>query len=217
MLSSAYRMSSQANPTALAKDPENNLLWRFDMRRLSAEELRDSIMFVNGSLNLSQVGGRSIYPVLAKEVLQTQSQPGNGWGHSSPAELARRSVYIHVKRSLLTPLMVAFDTADPDSTCPVRFTTTLPTQALTMLNSEFLQEQSAVFADFARQFVGDNQREQVRFILSRVLQHEPTDKDIERGLQLLDSMIREDKLDAHTALTNFCLVALNLNEFVYLD
>jgi hypothetical protein len=217
MLSSAYRMSSQANAAALAKDPENNLFWRFDMRRVSAEEIRDSILAVNGSLNLSQVGGRSIYPKLAREVLQTQSQPGNGWGNSSPAEVARRSVYIHVKRSLLTPLMVAFDTADPDSSCPVRFTTTLPTQALTMLNGEFLQQESSIFADFARQSAGDDPREQVRFVLSRVLQREPSDGDVQRGLQLIDVMIREDKLDANTALANFCLVALNLNAFVYLD
>ncbi|HZP82023.1 MAG TPA: PSD1 and planctomycete cytochrome C domain-containing protein, partial [Chthonomonadaceae bacterium] len=108
LLSSTYRMASQANPRALAKDPANDLLWRFDMRRLEAEEVRDSILAVNGSLNL-KMGGPSIYPVMPEAVLAGQSMPGAGWGQSPPEEQRRRSVYIHVKRSLITPILASFD------------------------------------------------------------------------------------------------------------
>jgi hypothetical protein len=217
VLSSAYRMSSQANPDALAKDPENNFIWRFEMRRLSAEEIRDSILAVNGSLNVTQVGGQSFYPVLATEVLQTQSQPGNGWGQSSAAELARRSLYIHTKRSLRVPLLVAFDAADVDSSCPVRFTTTIPTQALSMLNSDFLQREAAEFAEWVRNKAGEGARDQVTLVLRRVLQREPSESDVQRGVKLIEQMHTLDQVDEHAALTNFCLVALNLNAFVYLD
>ena len=83
LLSSAYRMSSGPQEKALARDPENRLLWRFDMRRLAAEEIRDSVLAVNGSLNLTMTGP-SIYPVIPEEVLAGQSVPGQNWGDSSP-------------------------------------------------------------------------------------------------------------------------------------
>ena len=72
--------------------------------------------------------------------------PGVGWRDSSADEITRRSIYIHTKRSLAVPFLNAFDAADPDSSCPVRFTTTQPTQALAMLNSDFLNDQAKVFA-----------------------------------------------------------------------
>src|SRR5262249_15882303 len=65
--SKAYQMSSRGNPKALAADPANDLFWRFDMRRLSAEEIRDSILMATGSLNLKMYGP-GIFPEIPKEV-----------------------------------------------------------------------------------------------------------------------------------------------------
>ncbi|MEX2286817.1 MAG: PSD1 and planctomycete cytochrome C domain-containing protein, partial [Planctomycetaceae bacterium] len=146
MMSSAYQMSSHADAVARRRDPENDLFHSFDMRRLSAEEVRDSMLAVNGSLNRQKMFGPSIYPVIPQEVLHGQSRPGYGWQQSSPEDRARRSVYIHVKRSLLVPILESFDAADPDATCPVRFSTTQPTQALGLLNSEFANEEARTFA-----------------------------------------------------------------------
>ena len=84
--------------------------------------------------------GPSVYPEIPKEVLAGQSRPGLGWGHSSPEEQSRRSIYVHMKRSLLVPILSVHDQADTDSSCPVRYTTTVPTQALGMLNGEFTNE-----------------------------------------------------------------------------
>jgi hypothetical protein len=220
MLSSAYRMGSRPDPRiaakAYTKDPENDLLWRVDMRRLEAEEIRDALLAVNGSLN-RKLFGPSILVTLPREVLAGQSVPGAGWGESSPEEQARRSVYIKVKRSLSVPILASYDAADTDATCPVRFATTQPTQALGMLNSAFLQQQARVFARFARNSVGDDPARQVRFVLWRALQREPTAAEVKRGVDLMASLRREDNKTAEDALTAFCLVTLNLNEFVYLD
>src|SRR5262249_55852212 len=99
--SSAYQMSSRGNPEALKLDPMNDLFWRFDMRRLTGEEIRDSILAVSGNLDLKMFGP-GIYPEIPEEVLQGQSMPGRGWKRKAPAEEQnRRSVYVHVKRSLL--------------------------------------------------------------------------------------------------------------------
>jgi hypothetical protein len=215
--SSAYRMSSQPGPAALARDPENDLFWRFDLRRLGAEEIRDSVLAVCGNLNCGQMGGPSVYPRIEAEVFAGQSRPGSGWGRSAPGEQARRSVYVHVKRSLLLPILAVFDVADTDATCPVRFATTQPTQALGMLNGAFLQEQARVFADDLRRQAGADPAAQVRLALRRVTQREPTAGEVERGVAFLASQRTRHGLAPEKALRGFCLLVLNLNEFIYLN
>jgi hypothetical protein len=215
--SSAYRMSARPGPAALAKDPENDLLGHFDLRRLSAEEVRDSVLAVSGNLNRAGMGGPSIYPRISAEVLAGQSRPGNGWRPSAPGERDRRSVYVHVKRSLLLPVLAAFDGADTDSSCPVRFTTTQPTQALGMLNGDFLNEQAGVFAGDLRRAAGEGPAAQVRLALWRVTQRRPTAGEVERGVRFLAKLRGEHRLAQAEALRAFCLLALNLNEFIYLN
>jgi mono/diheme cytochrome c family protein len=215
MLSSTYQMSSQASEKELAADPANKLYWRFNMRRLSSEELRDSVHAANASLNL-KMGGPSIYPIIPQEVFAGQSRPGAGWGNSSVEERARRACYIFIKRSLVEPLMADFDFADVDSTCPVRFVTTQPTQALSLLNSEFMNRQAAVFAEFLKKEAGDDSTKQVELGLAQITQRRPDKSEIERGLGLIESL-KKDGVPDDMALKYFCLTLYNLNEFLYLD
>lgn len=217
MHSSAYRMSSQRNAKALAEDPANDLFWRFNMRRLTAEEIRDSILAANGALNRKKMYGPSVYTIIPPAVLAGQSRPGAGWGKSSAEDRNRRSIYIHTKRSLQVPLLYAFDAADPDSPCPVRFSTTQPTQALGMLNSDFIHREATVFANNLKKNAGDAPKKQVETALWRVFQRKPTKKEIDRGVTLIASLKTDYKLDDQRALKMFCLVALNLNEFMFLD
>jgi len=217
MLSSTYQMSSQTNEKALAADPLNDRLWRFDIRRLSAEEIRDSILVVNGSLNRDKMFGPSFFVTMPEEVLAGQSRPGADWGQSSPEDRARRSIYIHVKRSLVVPMMASFDAPDTDASCPVRFVTTQPTQALGMLNSPFVNEQADVFAAYLRERAGSDVESQVTLALRRTFQREPTRAEIDRGLRLLSTFQQKYSLSAEAALKQFCVTAYNLNEFVYLD
>lgn len=217
MLSNTYQMSSQGNEKSFAADPINDLLWRFDMRRLSAEEIRDSILAVNNSLNLDAMYGPSVYVKIPKEVLAGQSMPGAGWGKSSPTERARRSIYIHAKRSLAVPMIASFDGPDSDFSCPVRFVSTQPTQALGMLNSTFMNEQADQFALYLRKQASDDSESRVKLALSRVFQREPTRVEIDRGLKLLAALKDEHGQSEASALKQFCVAMYNLNEFVYLD
>ncbi len=216
MNSATYQMSSAGNDEALAMDPTNKLLWRFNMRRLTAEELRDSILFVNDRLN-RKMGGPSIYPKIPAEVLAGQSRPGEGWGHSSPDDAARRSVYIFVKRSLVTPLIASFDGADTDFTCPVRFTTTQPTQALSMMNGPYLREQASRMKELVDANTSETFPDKVAYCLRRVLQRDPDAAEIRIGVQMINELMKEDGLSRDAALHSFCVVALNMNEFVYVD
>lgn len=216
MSSATYQMSSAGNDDAYAVDPNNNLFWRFDMRRLSAEEIRDSILWANGSLNTEKMYGPSIYTDIPDAVKAGQSRPGAGWGNSSEKDKARRSIYIHVKRSLQDPLLQSFDAADTDLPCPVRFETVQPTQALGMINSEFMNKQAQVFADFLKSKTA-NRTEQIQVALNRVTQRTAASEEIQHAHDLMDSLQNEHGLSADQALKYFCLVALNLNEFIYLD
>ncbi len=216
MLSSTYRMSSKANRAGLAADPDNDLFWRFDMRRLDAEEIRDSILAVNGTLN-PKMFGPPIYPTIPAEVLAGESHPGLNWEKSTPEEEARRSIYIHIKRSVAVPILASFDAADTDFTCPVRFATTQPTQALGLMNSTFSNDQANIFAGFAIHAAGSAPRAQVRCILERCLQRPVTKPEIDRGVQFIKIIMAKNHVSEPDALRYFCVVALNLNEFIYLD
>jgi len=186
------------------------------MRRLGAEEMRDSILAVTGQLNLKMYGP-GVYPEISAEVLATQSQPGNGWPTSPPDEQTRRSVYVHVKRSLLVPILSEFDFCDTDSSCSVRFATTQPTQALGMLNGQFAGQQAQALADRLHREVGEDRESQVRRALRLALGRQPDAKSVERGLRLLQSLETERGASPAAALKLYCLMVLNLNEFAYLD
>jgi hypothetical protein len=216
MLSNAYRMSSAASPAGLEKDPENRLFWRFNMRRLAAEEVRDSILEVSGRLNL-KAGGPGVYPPIPKEVLAGQSVPGSGWGNSPPDEASRRSVYVHVKRSLLVPILSQYDMADTDSSCAVRFTTTVPTQALGMINGEFTNEQAEKLAERLEREIRNNLPAQIARGIRLTTARTPEKVEIERDAAFVRRLQDESGMTPHKALIHYCLLLLNANEFVYLD
>ena len=216
MMSNTYQMSAQVNEEALVVDPLNNLFWRFDMRRLTAEEIRDSILSASGNLN-RKLGGPSVFPELPEEVLATSSQPTRVWGKSPPEEANRRSVYVKVKRSLLVPILNQFDMANTDSTCAVRFMTMVPTQSLTMLNGKFINQQAIVFAERIRQQGGSDLSDQIQFGLCLVLSRQPSTEEIAWATEFVETLIKKEQVDQKIALDRFALLAFNLNEFIFLD
>ena len=86
-----------------------------------------------------------------------------------------------------------------------------------MLNSDFLGREAEVFAQFVQEEVGNQPRDQVAFALERVLQRSPTDDEVQRAVEFIHRMTSRHHQDAKSALTKFCLLALNLNEFAYVD
>ena len=212
MQSSAYRMASTG--PLHADDPMNNLLHRFQPRRLTAEEVRDSMLMVCGNLNTT-LGGPSVYPPLPDAVLATASRPGSAWGESTPEEAARRSAFVHVKRSLRHPLLHALDQADTDTACPVRFSTMPPTQSLIMLNST----ETNRYANALRKRLKAEEQtleHQYRRGLELVTQKPAEPSDVHELMMLHLDLVAEG-LSEETTMKYVCLMMLNLNAFVYVD
>jgi hypothetical protein len=227
VLSSAYQVSAAASPEAARLDPRGVLLGRWRQRRLEAEAVRDSILEVSGRLNLQQ-GGPSVYPVLPRAVLEGQSRPGDGWGRSDERQASRRSLYIFVKRSLAVPELELLDTPDTTTSCEARIVSTTAPQALTFLNGAFVHDQARHFAARLRREAGDDPAAQVRRAFKLALGRPPRDEEGRAALAFLSRQARQVEADAvragrpagdarDKALEAFCLVVLNLNEFVYLD
>ncbi len=216
MTSNTYQMSSEGVEQALVQDANNEHFWRFNMRRLTAEEIRDTILWVTGELNF-KMWGPSVYPEIPQTVLTTSSMPTSVWGKSPPEEANRRSIYVKVKRSLLVPILNQFDQANTDSTCPVRFSTIVPTQSLTMLNGRFINDRAEAFANRMRWEGGVTIEDQVRFGLRLVLCREPEPEEVDQGLQFIQELQGDHGVSPDVALERFALLALNLNEFIFLD
>ncbi len=145
MTSEAYRMSSQwTDPQNVQRDPQNLAGWRFRSRRLEAEIVRDSVLAVSGALN-REIGGPAVFPPLAPEVL-AQMKHGIWKKAEDGPEVWRRSVYIYRKRGLPFPLLDSFDLPDQNVSCGARSVSTAPTQALMLMNDEFILKQSELFA-----------------------------------------------------------------------
>jgi hypothetical protein len=204
---SSSNSSPQASEASL-RDADNSLLWRQNLRRLEAEAIRDSILAVDGRLN-SKMFGRGIFPTLPQEVLNTQSRPGLGWENKTdPAEQSRRSVYIFVKRTLGVPLLESFDFANPDKSTAARVNTTIAPQALILLNSTFMDEQAAAFAERLKRECGCDLAKQIERAFRLALGRMPTAKESEIAVAYLH---RQKSLAA------LCKMILNLNEFIYID
>jgi hypothetical protein len=222
MTSSTYRTSSRCEGRGAEVDPQNDLFWRADLRRIEAEAIRDAVLSTSGRLNL-KMGGPSVFPPIPAQVLHGQSRPGDGWGKSEPSESSRRSVYVFVKRSLPLPILEVFDSADTGQTCSRRNVTTIAPQALSMLNSEFLAGESRSFAERVLREAGSDPRAQVERAYRLALARAPSPSEAGTAAALL---ARQRELASgpggpeeaeRVALSSLCLVILNLNEFLYLD
>lgn len=221
MLSKTYQMSSKGNDKGLAEDPANDHFWRFNMRRLNAEEVRDSMLKASGNLNLKS-HGPTIFPKLPDEVLATSSKKAeivkSGiWGISTPEEGNRRSIYIHLKRSLVHPMLKTFDFADIDNTCPVRFATTQPSQALGLLNSDFAHLQAQGLKARVQKEHAQDLDQQLARAFEICTGRLPTDRERDMSHSFVREMQAQNNLTLDQAFERYCLLALNLNEFLYLD
>ena len=182
VLSQTYRQASvhPRQQQYAERDALNTLWWRAERRRRDAEGLRDAMLAVEGSLDLS-VGGASFKPTIAAEALEGLSRKSGAWQASPRSEQHRRSLYIFTQRSLLPPLMTVFDFSDTTLPCAQRDVTTVAPQALALLNNEFVHDRSQTLARRVTAAGGDRPT-MVRFAWKLILGREATGKEVAVGL-----------------------------------
>ena len=215
MSSRFYRTSSVPSEALLARDGNNEWYGRTDARRLTAEQYRDAVLTVSG-LKTDAMYGPSVYPPMPREVLETSSRPDQAWGTSTEDEANRRSIYVFSKRSLRVPILENLDQPDPDTACPVRFPTNVPTQALITLNSDFMSEAAGAFAE---RVLGetDTLEEAVRLSVWLALSREATDEEVDGLVSFVEELMTTDGQNEHAAMRVCCLMLMNLNEFMWVD
>lgn len=217
MTSRTYRQSSRATqPMALTKDPSNHLWWRQEMRRMDAEVIRDSMLAFSGGLNQKSYGP-SVYPALPVEVHRTQDSVLKGWGESAVEEQHRRSIYIYAKRALPLPFLESFDAGPFAFSMGKRPFTTVAPQALTLLNTDFMQEQAERLAQRVAS---------LEEVFQIVWQRDPTVVELQaakRSLEILSHQLRTPEASdtgnrtQTKAMTLVCLAILNANETILID
>jgi hypothetical protein len=211
LTSNTWRQSAdnQEYATAGAKiDPDNRLLWHFSRQRLDAEEVRDTILFLSGRLNLER-GGPSMFPPLPEELSDlAKPVPAGGlqWEPNEKEEDARRrSVYIFQRRSLPVPMMATFDATVFNDTCPVRSVTTTPLQALTLMNGALVNEEAANLAARVKRDAGEDRQAQVKRLFEITFNRSPDTDESARMAGFKGS------------LEALCRVVLNSNELMYVE
>ena len=186
LMSRTYRQSSLHSDYKKHQvaDSTNLFWWKANRRRLDAESLRDSMLLASGQLDL-QMGGKSFRPTIAPEALEGLSRKQAAWTPSSYAEQRRRSLYIFSKRGLLPPMMTTFDFVETTLPCGRRNSTTVPPQALAMMNNHFVHRQSSEMAKAVRKVAGKSVKAQVQTAWRMAYARQPSAGEVELGLQHL--------------------------------
>ena len=216
MLSATYQQGSGFDRAKHQADPENDYLWRMNQRRLEAEAIRDSILAVSGKLDKDPPHGSQIMNMgtfqLLRQVRRGEfSDTSNG-----------RSVYLPIYRSALLEVLDVFDLADPNNVSGQRDVTTVPPQALFMMNSDFVMRQATAFA----QRVGGERSELARIdtAYKLALGRMPTAVERERATSFMRGFAMDDFRNTRNALRSqenalaaFCQALFASAEFRYVN
>ena len=223
LMSATYRQASQPNELGQRIDPENAFLWRASRQRLEAEALRDSILAVSGKLN-PQLGGPGIKPRIRADLL-TASQR-NKWPvltSEGPAQW-RRSVYIYAKRQLLMPIMELFDAPTTTDSCAERMQSVVPTQALVLMNDEFVEDHAGFLALRAVAEAGEHLSHVIERMQSLALAKPAGPERLKQAVAFVEArkavyakVPSPTNLPRQRALTDLAHVMFNSSEFIYIE
>ena len=235
LTSTAYRQQSLRRHEIDVADPDNRLLARMSVRRLEAEEIRDSILVCAGSLTDKMYGAAS--PVAADEVgqiivgLPDRDLAGGplNQGKTLGEDEYRRSIYVQVRRSMPLGMLEPFDMASLSPNCELRVNSTVAPQALMMMNNGLVIREAVKFADRVRQAVGEDLSAEVTFAWSTAFNRTPTSEQLAGAIAFINQQtqniaakipadqVAKEPPASQQALASFCQALLSTNSFLYVD
>ena len=193
LLSATYQQSSHNNPAYAAKDPFNRLLWRANVRRLEFEPLRDSILYLGGKLDLT-VGGHPID--LSEGTHMTQKRflaILNRYGKINLPTAPRRTIYGYIDRADLVEVLNTFDFASPDMPMGRRYETTVPQQALFLMNSPLVIEQVRTVVNRPEFKKQQTDEDRIRYLYELFFQRLPLQEEVRHGQQFVAAHQQPDR------------------------
>jgi hypothetical protein len=216
ILTRTYQLDSRVVPECAAVDPDNKLLWRMSPRRLEAEAIRDSVLAVSGQLDLTR-GGPTLPITRANLHINTPSFLEDD-AKIEPHVKNRRSVYQPIMRGSLfrdLDVLTLFDFADPDQIVAVRAATTVPTQSLFLLNSDFIKEAAQAIAKGTLSAPDRDDSARVRDIYLKLFGRAPSEAETGVAAEYLNSLGMADAAQRENAWTEYCRALLISAEFLY--
>jgi hypothetical protein len=226
--SQTYKMASSFyNSENVEKDPTNVFMWRFPSRRVEGEILRDIVLSASGKLNL-KAGGEPFFPAIPIRVREGYRQGRWDMTEEGP-DTWRRSIYSYWKRGMKFPMFDVHDQPDQNITAEKRNVSTVPTQALTLLNNEFTLQQAGYLADRVASEAGAVPEAQVKTLYQIALSRDPSQNELSSSLEFLAKEREFQSTEAGSAagegverspelsaLTRLAHAMLNFNEFVFI-
>jgi hypothetical protein len=212
MLSCTYQMSGRISAKTWTEDPSNRLWSRFNRRRLTVEEMRDGLLSVSGSLDLTMGG-------VISELAASRSYEERNKSRVDPEKSCRRTVYLPLNRNKLPTLLSLFDFVDSTTSTGKRTQTNVAPQGLFIMNSQFVDKQAHALTRHLLDS-NDSDADRAKRAYWLLLTREPTPEELEQGLRYIANypVERTNPLDAKTtAWQGFCRVLIASNEFHYLD
>lgn len=216
MLSATYQLSSAEGAENAAVDANNELFWHYNRQRLDAEEIRDAMLAISGSLDKT-MGGEQPFP------------PESEWHYSQHKpfvavyDTRRRSIYLMQQRIKKQPFLEVFDGADPNATTGLRPISTTPLQALFMMNDGFAHEQAEKFA-VRIGMAYSTEAGRINYAHQLAFGRPATSEEVKMGrgyLKACRAALKETKVpldeQPRAALASYARVLFSSNEFVFVE
>ena len=211
--SRTYRQSSQVTPAALRLDPDGGLLSRMPLRRMDAEVVRDSLLFIAGRLDLTPFGEPDDVDARADGMVLSTGRSG-AW---------RRSIYVLQRRTKMPTILDSFDYPQMGPNCVQRGESIVAPQALHLLNNAMVYELAKHFSARVRTDAGEDPRRQIKRVHEIAWGRKPRGEELEVAVAALEQLTRqwsaaeavEDAPDK--ALVNYCHAVMNSAAFLYVD
>lgn len=212
MNSRAYKQSSRITDELRTADPQNRLYSRMPLRRMNAEALRDSLLFVSGKLDDTPNGPPDPVTVDRNGLVSANATENGGW---------RRSIYMQYRRTEIPTMMETFDYPEMGPNCVSRTVSIVSPQSLMLMNNQRVRELAETFAQ--RVETGLNQQDKkdsasrINTVYRIALSRPPTESELQLGIQTLEELETIWKGNRQAALETYCHTILNSAAFLYID
>jgi hypothetical protein len=209
--SATYRQGGEFDAAAAEADPANRLWWRYPIRRLDAEAVRDAMLAVSGELD-THLGGPC--------VMTTRAEDGTVIVDPKSEGRLRRSVYLQQRRTQVMTFLELFDAPKIVTNCSFRNTSTVPLQSLALLNSDFIRERSGGLARRVLTAAGDDLDLFIAHAFRIACGRAPQARELEASKRFIDAqraIYGADPSSLPLARNDFCQMLLASNAFLYVD